>query len=107
MRRLVLLLTLSACEPSDAAYVEAAKEDLAKGCCSYTPHERCEPCAILDGAKVISSRVEHCCAGAGKLVYLTTEGPNGKASCTFQIMKAGYGAFASNGGGCLDLTPKK
>lgn len=102
----VIPFIVLACEPSDAAYIEAAKEDLAKGCCGSTA-DTCDHCPVLEGAKVVSSNVERCCAGAGKQVHFIVEGPNGKAACTFQIMKAGVGAFHSNGGGCHRLTPEK
>ncbi len=88
-RAWTLLATIAAvaapgCEPSDAQYVDFAKRDPA-----------------LEGMKVISSRIEVCCANYGKVVYFTTEGPNGKAACTFQIMNDGLlVGLRSGGGGC-------
>ena len=77
--RLVLLL-LVACGPSEEDYVAAARAELARGCCVANDDGRCDKCALLDGAKVVSSRVEDCCANSGKHVILQTAGPTAAPS---------------------------
>ena len=101
MRAPILLAALgaAACEPSDATYVEAAKREIGNVGCGVDGGAVAH-CMELDGAKVVSSRVEGCCADSGAMVYLGMEGPNGKALCTFQMMKAGLGTVRLYGGGC-------
>jgi hypothetical protein len=68
MRTALLLLVLVSCAPSDADYLDAAKEKL--------PPD----------SKIEASRVETCCANSGKMVYITIATPTGRQSCVFNVM---------------------
>lgn len=88
MRELILLAGLVACEPSDADYIAAARAELAaNSCCGFDVDGRCwDKCTLVDGATITATHVEPCCAGSGKHVVFMTDGPSGKAECTFQLL---------------------
>jgi hypothetical protein len=78
-------------EPSDELYIEAGKQFVADGCCSYA-HDRpreigCDRCPVLVDAKVTEATVEDglCAYDGCKLVQLTTVGPRGAATCTLMM----------------------
>ena len=87
--RIAIVLTFAAaCEPSEAEYVEVARQQVAQNCC-VIGKDACHPCPLLEGAHVTWSKVGNSPASSGNDVTVGIDGPHGPGVCKFDIGRMG------------------
>ena len=109
MRPLILLLLLPGCVTSEAEYVEAVRQRIARGpvaaCCpDRDAPANCEAtvrvrCAYVAGATATVESFQRLPHDSGAEIRTRIQGPLGKGSCTHQIYREG-GAFTLGAGTC-------